>query len=968
MRPLRLHIEGFTSFRQPQDIDFTDLGLFVITGPTGSGKTSILDALTLALYGQIARTNKHQIREMISLGASQAKVQLDFQVDGTSYRVARRVPRDGSQSATVERVEGDEAVPEVEGSGVREANDRLEQIVGLDYASFTKAVLLPQGAFSEFLKGDPKERRNILVRLLDLDRFDAAGALARRKAAELRNAVATWEELLEREYGEDTEEALAEARRTAEENARRAAVVEEALRSAREAGEGLREMERRREALEVCREAIVSLAGRIAETGEAWETLRPRDDLTREALIEAEAATRAAETEQRDARDAKNARVDEIGDEARLARLQSEAEVLATSSRKIDELTDQIATLDARIGEQQEKASALEGARDQLAQAEAAARSALDVAAGAVQTARENLSRAQRVEALLAERDQASKELTGLKERLHELRPLADGATARAQEHEATLRALETEHRAVALRADLAPGDECPVCGQPVHELPPSDPDTEARIATARDALEAAARDADEKRTQVSTLEAHIAVTQRTVTARQEQLDRRGDAPSVADAEAVVESAETAQRTAREAHDGIQASLQSTSTDLADVRQALAADGATRDSAKNARTELAAAVARARSALVEALGDPLPDDPAGVLEARANRLGAASARVREAEDALEKARAAGETAESARREIQATLNRLDQDRSSLRAVLAERRRDIGAAGVEDLPEPPPAPGEDRSLDLRVLGDAAEALRTAAESAERAIQDQVRDALASLRTVATRGGLESPPDSAGAILAALDEEARSAQLDAGRARDEVTAREERLQKKRAMEEETKEKRVLAARYEKVAKELRADHFVAFLLEESFHDLALRASRELMTISDGRYSLAAEEDSFTVVDHANADEKRSVVTLSGGETFLASLALALALSQGIRDIAGGSAASRLEAIFIDEGFGSLDAATLDVVVEALERLQDGDQMVGVITHVPTLSERIPGGIGVEKGVGGSVVVGR
>jgi DNA repair protein SbcC/Rad50 len=131
----------------------------------------------------------------------------------------------------------------------------------------------------------------------------------------------------------------------------------------------------------------------------------------------------------------------------------------------------------------------------------------------------------------------------------------------------------------------------------------------------------------------------------------------------------------------------------------------------------------------------------------------------------------------------------------------------------------------------------------------------------------------------------------------------------------------------------------------------------NQLAAQASDQLLRISDGRYSLIADEGSFEVVDHHNADERRSVATLSGGETFLASLSLALALSAGLRELAG-TAAGRLEAIFIDEGFGALDPETLDVVVDALERLREGDRMVGVITHVPTLAERIPSGLSVEK----------
>lgn len=133
----------------------------------------------------------------------------------------------------------------------------------------------------------------------------------------------------------------------------------------------------------------------------------------------------------------------------------------------------------------------------------------------------------------------------------------------------------------------------------------------------------------------------------------------------------------------------------------------------------------------------------------------------------------------------------------------------------------------------------------------------------------------------------------------------------------------------------------------------------------ASAELLNISDQRYSLKADDDSFQVVDHFNADEARSVATLSGGETFLASLSLAMALAGSITDLAGETVGARLEAMFIDEGFGMLDADTLETVIHALERLRDSERMVGVITHVAQLAERIPDGLEVKRSGAASLV---
>jgi exonuclease SbcC len=114
--------------------------------------------------------------------------------------------------------------------------------------------------------------------------------------------------------------------------------------------------------------------------------------------------------------------------------------------------------------------------------------------------------------------------------------------------------------------------------------------------------------------------------------------------------------------------------------------------------------------------------------------------------------------------------------------------------------------------------------------------------------------------------------------------------------------------------------------------------------------LAALTNDQFDLTHESGEFYVVDHADADSRRSVRTLSGGETFQASLALALALSSQMSTLAAAGAA-RLDSIFLDEGFGTLDPETLDVVATTLETLAQGHRMVGVITHVAALAERVP-----------------
>ena len=176
----------------------------------------------------------------------------------------------------------------------------------------------------------------------------------------------------------------------------------------------------------------------------------------------------------------------------------------------------------------------------------------------------------------------------------------------------------------------------------------------------------------------------------------------------------------------------------------------------------------------------------------------------------------------------------------------------------------------------------------------------------------------------------------------------------------------MEATIKQEKAQIAVLAELVAELRGDRFGDYIVTETLQLLAAHASQELLRISDGRYSLVSEDGDFEVVDHANADERRSVKTLSGGETFLASLALALALSRHVGDLATDGLGAKLEAVFIDEGFGTLDPETLDDVIDALERLRAEDLMVGVISHVPELGERVRSGLEVHKQQGRSTIL--
>jgi exonuclease SbcC len=196
----------------------------------------------------------------------------------------------------------------------------------------------------------------------------------------------------------------------------------------------------------------------------------------------------------------------------------------------------------------------------------------------------------------------------------------------------------------------------------------------------------------------------------------------------------------------------------------------------------------------------------------------------------------------------------------------------------------------------------------------------------------------------------------------------RARAELDRLDEQLalaEQLRAEERAAREAQQVA---DALASHLAANRFEKWLLDEALHQLVEGASERLAELSGGAYALAVDPRSggFGVVDHTNASQVRSARTLSGGETFLASLALALALADQVASLAAAGAA-RLDSLFLDEGFGTLDPDTLDVVAAALDDLGARGRVVGIVTHVRELAERLPVRFEVRK-VGGSATIER
>src|SRR5207244_1185432 len=207
-----------------------------------------------------------------------------------------------------------------------------------------------------------------------------------------------------------------------------------------------------------------------------------------------------------------------------------------------------------------------------------------------------------------------------------------------------------------------------------------------------------------------------------------------------------------------------------------------------------------------------------------------------------------------------------------------------------------------------------------------------------------------GALVEPAGTLSVLARAVEAACRNATGDVAAARARATELAAKVARKKLLAQEAQALEDRARLLRALALELRADRMIAFLQSEALQVLAAAGAERLASISDGRYRLVCHDDEFLVVDTWNGDEERSVRTLSGGETFLASLSLALALSEQVRSLSVTERA-RLDSLFLDEGFGTLDQETLRIVVDAIEQLGGDGRLVGVITHVRELAEQFP-----------------
>lgn len=981
MRVHALTISAFGPFAGTVSVDLDEVGrdgLFLLWGPTGAGKTTLLDAVVFALYGTVPgpRGQEKRLRSDHAAPGTRTEVGCEVTLGGERLRITRRPeqvrPKKRGAGTTTEqamlRVQrltdgGWEPVS----TRIDEGSEHLRTRLGLSAEQFCQVVLLPQGDFARFLRAEPDDRSRLLRTLFDVDRYARAEdwLAEERRVAERRLdtargqlagllgrvaqvaggtvpealavdpgdvAVARWVRGVTETAAQRAVTARAAADRAAEQVAATAAELvggrslaerhdrrdRAGLDLARLTADadgvaGLRERVDAGRRAEPVRDALES-AGRAAQAAERAAATAA----TAAAGWSAVAAGRAAETGTARALRAEAAVATELrGEEQRTAGLRSRVAELGRqvqhAERRVTEVAARAAGHPARTAELEERvaraaeaAARLPGAvaeRDQLAEQSSAAQAAADLSSRLSAAARRVLDRR---EVLVAARERAL-----------------------------DLRAARLGGMAAELAARLAEGADCPVCGSAEHPHPAvpagrvitDDAEQAARAELEHAEAGLAAATAD----QVD-LATRLAAAQARAGGAPDDLRQRHDA-----------SCAEHDRTARAAADGpaARAELAAVQADAVAV-----ADELTRAHAAvtGARTELAAAEL-ALGELTDRLARAAGDDPD--LDARAARLIREAERCEACLDAQDAelraraelvvateraaARAAGAGFADVVAAAAALLGRGELARAGERVeqhdrAVAVARAALAEPDLADLPDRPDVAGLEAAA--RAAAGVREAAVAAAAAADRCVQELDR-----LGGELTAGRVE------------LDER-RAAADHVGSLADLVNGRGSNTLRMRL------QSFVLAARLEQVAEV---------------------ASARLQDMSGGRYTFRHTDVAgrhgargglgLDVLDE-HTGLQRPTKTLSGGESFMASLALALGLADVVTAESGGV---QIDTLFVDEGFGSLDVLALDAVMGVLDDLRRGGRTVGVVSHVEELRTRIPSRIEIRSGRDGSRLTG-
>ncbi|EHA15506.1 AAA family ATPase [Halomonas sp. HAL1] len=1014
MTPLTLTMQAFGPFAGTETIDFTALGrspLFLINGPTGAGKSSILDALCFALYGQTTGNEREpsQMRCDQANATLLTEVTLDFRLRGADYRV-RRVPQQERPKArgegtTTHNAEAQlwrlNAEGEVEtclvARKVNDATAELQTLIGLDANQFRQVMVLPQGKFRELLIADSKKREEIFSQLFQTQIFQRIEERLRLQANQIEREVKEHRQHisgilaggeLESEAALEQElEALTPQVEQARKDFETAQLQRRKAEKQRDDAQALQRQFEARESLaaEKTRHLeqqgqVVSIQDHLTQSEHA-QALRPQ----RTALTQAQQALSTAHAEQQQADAALSSQRTSAEQAQRAFEAARERQTglpeLRERHRQLSEFIQkgqQLSELQARFQTAQAAWQQADGAlkrdEEQLdtirQQGEAAG-----VNLERLQAERQQLASApvelSRYETLLTQ----GKELDALTDQGRELTTQQQQAAAaldqrRSESEQAERFATEQEMRwhqgqAALLALTLEDDAPCPVCGSLAHPTPAvnnADIVTKEQVEDARSAQAQARQSFQGAERHHQRLAQQISYHSEQVQRLNQQLGEWASQPL-----------NELQKTCDELHRQVsrQASVEREISQQITVRDALRREWGALDKqlkAQRPAVEKAKEDALRLESQRDQLSQSLPDDardPAA-MQKTLTELERQVTQIEQAWDSAQQALTSSQTQLArAEEQLRGASERVEQAKQTLEQTQAEWQAVLQASPFE---------GE-AAFQAAQLDDAQ---RQELIHQVETYQRRLAELEGALQNYHAQLAEKTSPD--WATLSSQTEAAQAEeniQLEAWRTLDgrltTLHGIRQKLAKAHTAQAELEAQYQVWGTLSEVANG-RTGHRISlqrFVLGVLLDDVLIQASERLVRMSRGRYQLVRREDptkgnkaSGLELDVADTytGKNRSVATLSGGESFMAALSLALGLSDVVQAYAGGI---QLDTLFIDEGFGSLDQDALDQAIAMLSELQMGGRMIGVISHVSELKEQMPIRIEVRASRHGSSV---
>ncbi len=995
MRPLKLTIQAMGPYKNSEDIDFTLLGdkkFFLIHGPTGAGKTSILDAMTYALYGDTSGEERslEQMRSQWADADTESFVEFEFSVGEKIYRVKRRPiqilakkrgtgTREVPADATLWRLGPDESVVD---TGVSKVTRKIESLLGFNSEQFRQVIVLPQGKFRELLSAKAEGREEILKVLFGTERFTKIQNMIRERAAQARRDLDALrverETVLKGEESASADELLTRSSMRKQEaddltsSLKKAGSVEKSLlkemKSASLIESKFSELDTARAAMdgmESRREEILGYTGIIEAAKKAGALADIYSSLKEERKLYAdtELALRKSREELTIAENMKNdaekilceipARRAELSDmEQEIFRLEAGKNIYTEIEKTDKEISihdkrrDDAEKLSRKISEKKGITdNKMEILRDEIKNSELS-----EAKLPAIKLSIERITAAGK---LIADAEKAAADGERLRREIGELD--VKFTSVKGGVDEISQKKIKAEERwrsgqASVLARELKSGEPCPVCGSTHHPLPaesggatPGMEEIEKlRLDESRAVEEMKLIEVElvRKRTELETLSARP-VAMDDIPAEYRELSR-DDLRKL-----FKEATEESERVAKKASE-----LDSLRRNFTEVEKASAAAAADAEAAAAVVREAEVALAALRSRRDQLAGN-IPDgiaDSASLI-IRIEEMKKEKVKLNTAISESEKK---GKSAAEKFAAADAMYRKTSEDSVAARVRLNAKESDFAgrleAAGFKTEDEFLPVLGETGKV--RELESLAEKYNKEFIEAEgrfnRAVAETSGETRPDIQAIQER--IDSVKSEYEEILGRLkiaeSESIRLANV-ADRIRlidltiDSVEESFGVIQKLADISGGRNERKLTFQRY---------------VLQSLFDEVLMFASGRLEMMSRGRYRLISpgrvgDRRLAGGLDLEVFDEytgySRPVVTLSGGEAFLASLSLALGLADLVQQYAGGI---HLDTVFIDEGFGSLDSETLDLAINTLIDLQGSGRLVGIISHVNELKERI------------------